>query len=154
MTLRQEQPDLFTTPRPKPAAPARAKPFADTSRAAHEELHDGGLAATVEARILACIRRAGAFGVTRQEIAERLGLAINVVCGRVDHLLELEQKGGRWTAPSFEPFRGGVINPQPNAKGQYPKGLYQQRDGRKIVVAWEYLAHYPDTKRHFDQRAA
>lgn len=145
MSTRDEYPDLFTPQRRVPSNP-RAKPFADTSRAAYESL--GAHSETVEGRVLECIRRAGAYGVTRQEIAERLGMRekINVVCGRVDHLLEVHAV--------FEPLRGGVVMPTPDAKGRYPKGVYQQRDGRKFLVAREYLSHYPDTKRHFDQRAA
>src|SRR5574337_1033049 len=38
-------------------------------------------------RVLEAVRAAGAWGLTRQEIAHATGIAINAVCGRVAELL-------------------------------------------------------------------
>lgn len=60
-----------------------------TSIAAFVGHQDSGRAATQEQRVLAYITRHGPC--TRQQISKGTGIAINAVCGRVGHLLAIEE---------------------------------------------------------------
>lgn len=138
MSLREQQPDLWDPPRSRPAVkPRRRREFAETSRAAKDRF--AANEATIEGRILVAIRAAGRFGITRKELKERLDLEINVICGRVDHLIMTRKL-------VFEPLRSGILPATPEERRLIPKGMYVQRHRQKIVVAIEYLADWPESK--------
>ena len=117
--------------------------MADTSLHALDSLEPDRASKT--ARILAAIRTAGVRGLTRQELAAQLHpkVEINAVCGCVDHLLHE-------AALIFEPLLGAVLPADP-ARRPAKKSRFLLREGRKILVALEYLDAYPETKR---ERAA
>lgn len=144
MTLREEQPSLFDAPPRRPAR--RRRRNAETSLDALDSL--GPDRATKTARILAAIRTAGVRGVTRQELAAQLHpkIEINAICGCVDHLLHAAKL-------VFEPLRGAVGPADYDARRRVKKGLYLLREGRKLLVAMEYLDRFPETKAELESAA-
>lgn len=137
-------PTLFDQPVPRPIRAPRRRPMADTSLAAHDAL--GALSATIEDRILAAIRDAGLWGLTRKELSRRLNVEINVVCGRVNRLIH-ERK------VAFEPPRSAILPVDPAERKRMSKDLFVQRNKSKIVVAWEYLEDWPDAKAFYTRAA-
>jgi hypothetical protein len=135
-------PQLWDQPRPAPALPSRPRRHAETSLDAYDALGDGRASKT--ARILAAIRAAGVPGLTRQELAAKLQpkVEINAVCGCVDHLLHDVKL-------IFEPLIGAVLP----ARRPTKKSVYLLREGRKILVAEEFIDHYPETKRERERVA-
>jgi len=61
------------------------------SRRAKLDSHSKLNASKQRESVLACIQSAGEQGMTRNEIAESLGIPLSSVCGRVNELLNVER---------------------------------------------------------------
>ena len=76
-------PGLFTEQIQQRYGPAHNRTA--TSRAAADRVRPN--AATMRAKVLTCVEAAGEPGITRQEIADELGMRLQTVCGRANELL-------------------------------------------------------------------
>lgn len=91
--------------RVKGTAPAPTAPHngTQTSRVAAAVVAESGTSATYRARVLECIKNAGARGITRADIERRTSLAGNTVRPRVYELLgKQKDTSGSYPAPLIE----------------------------------------------------
>lgn len=118
-----EQSDLFGSPVAVgvvelPAAPpvqrAPRRKVHRTQREGHQKALKEG--PTIDQRVAWEIKGNGAFGRSRQEIADRTGIPINSVCGAVDRLLK--------AGTAFEPIIGY----------EGTQRIHFIRERRKVVV--------------------
>ena len=80
-----------------------------TSKQAADALTDSGIATSQYARVVACVRQSGAQGLTREEIAQQVGIRLSAVCGRVNEAIKNGLLFEEGTRKSVEGFAQKVV---------------------------------------------